>query len=1004
MAQTITTDQLNRLVELYIGYFNRAPEKAGLDFWSNTLSGLLAEGKSEGEAMAFIADQFYTAGVEYKLYDPKMSSSDFILLAYKNVLGRDLDAEPAAQKEEALTYWGTLLDNKDISQGEFILRLIDAAKAYKDDPNWSWVPKYLDARTEAGVLFAQSELGNITDPAKAIAQGQSVLAGLSADTFKSNPNADPATVAQQVFNDWTSAQLGQTFTLTTGVDTITGTQYDDTITGTVSAVKTEGTFNPTDQIDGGAGKDTLKVTLKTNFGGMSGDGYVKNVETIDITNASTIGRTFTATGITGAQHYVLNGAVSLDKLATTTADVTLKNVAGGNTITLGYADKVTDGKADTQAIILDTVGTPASGSTDAKPATVKLAAGIETVSLTAQNDNFVTLDASGATALDIAGAGTLTLDLSGSGALKTIDGSLASGALTLDLTSGAGIKSVATGSGDDTITAGSGSLVINATVDGGAGNDTLKLSGSIGTTAYTMSDIETLILDSATVVFSAQNVSGLETVVMKGSSSGSFSKLGNADLTVKLDETSSGSALTLDNGGATTIEVLGGTKDSAKTSAAAVTLTNSADLTVQVDAYGTLAGTLTANKAQSFTLTGDGAVSGATLAVGAATSGTIDLTGNSASSLTLDAGKLTNLSVATAADLTLSGSGANSLAAVQNLTVDTDGKFDASGAAFTGAATVTLSGTGSVELGQLGSTSNDYGLSVSANGLSGLTLGNLEVGTGNAISLDLSGIMGDVSGSNMTADSGNITVTADVQGSLDLGTLTAKSITVDAHNVTGRLTVSGASGDTVKITGSELAENKITVTAGQSATVVGGLGDDTITIGGSGSAVLTGGLGNDEFIIASGAGTKVDALMVKDGQASGANGYGVLSAGDTIDLSALLKNGVVQITDFNLNGESGDKIDLSAFATSSGPSSTPLALLADGFSLASGAFTIADGKYALVYLDNSGKVLGVNDPDGVSGTIAKTLVVYDGNTESGSADTHVIVVTGVVDSNHLTTA
>lgn len=998
MAQTITTDQLNRLVELYIGYFNRAPEKAGLDFWSNTLSGLLAEGKSEGEAMAFIADQFYTAGVEYKLYDPKMSSSDFILLAYKNVLGRDLNTEPAAQKEEALTYWGTLLDNKDISQGEFILRLIDAAKAYKDDPNWSWVPKYLDARTEAGVLFAQSELGNITDPAKAIAQGQSVLAGLSADTFKSNPNADPATVAQQVFNDWTSAQLGQTFTLTTGVDTITGTQYDDTITGTVSAVKTEGTFNPTDQIDGGAGKDTLKVTLKTNFGGMSGDGYVKNVETIDITNASNIGRTFTATGITGAQHYVLNGAVSLDKLSSTSADVTLKNVAGGNTVTLGYADKVTDGKADTQALILDTVGTPASGSTAANPVTVAFS-GIETVSLTAQNANFVTLNASGATALDIAGAGTLTLDLSGSGALKTIDGSLASGALTLDLTSGAGIKSVATGSGDDTITAGSGSLVINATVDGGAGNDTLKLSGSIGTTAYTMSDIETLILDSATVVFSAQNVSGLETVVMQGSSSGSFNGLGNADLTVKLDETSSSSALTLDNGGATTIEVLGGTKDSPKTASGDLTLTNSADLTIQVDAYGTLANTITANKAASFTLAGDGAVSSATLHVGAATSGTIDLADSG--SLTLDAAKLTSLSVTAAKDLTLSGSAASSLAAVQNLTVDTDGAF--SGSDFSGAAQVVLSGTGSVELGKLGSTSNDYGLSVSANGLSGLTLGDLKVGTGNAISLDLSGIMGDVSGSNMTADSGNITVTADVQGSLDLGTLTAKSITVDAHNVTGGLTVSGASGDTVKITGSELAENKITVTAGQSATVVGGLGDDTITIGGSGSAVLTGGLGNDEFIIASGAGTKVDALMVKDGQASGANGYGVLSAGDTIDLSALLKNGVVQITDFNLNGESGDKIDLSAFATSSGSSSTGLALLADGFSLASGAFTIADGKYALVYLDNSGKVLGVNDPDGVSGTIAKTLVVYDGNTESGSADTHVIVVTGVVDSNHLTT-
>ncbi len=30
MAQTLTADQTSRLIELYIGYFNRAPEASGL--------------------------------------------------------------------------------------------------------------------------------------------------------------------------------------------------------------------------------------------------------------------------------------------------------------------------------------------------------------------------------------------------------------------------------------------------------------------------------------------------------------------------------------------------------------------------------------------------------------------------------------------------------------------------------------------------------------------------------------------------------------------------------------------------------------------------------------------------------------------------------------------------------------------------------------------------------------------------------------------------------------
>ncbi|TCS93353.1 hypothetical protein EDC36_1292, partial [Tepidimonas ignava] len=35
---SITPTQRLKLIELYIGYFNRAPEQAGLDYWAGELA------------------------------------------------------------------------------------------------------------------------------------------------------------------------------------------------------------------------------------------------------------------------------------------------------------------------------------------------------------------------------------------------------------------------------------------------------------------------------------------------------------------------------------------------------------------------------------------------------------------------------------------------------------------------------------------------------------------------------------------------------------------------------------------------------------------------------------------------------------------------------------------------------------------------------------------------------------------------------------------------------
>ena len=70
------------------------------------------------------------------------------------------------------------------------------------------------------------------------------------------------------------------------------------------------TLNAGDQIDGGEGNDTLNVDMQGAFSGFSGDGFLKNVENVTLTNSGTIARTFSADGVEGVEQYNLTGAVN----------------------------------------------------------------------------------------------------------------------------------------------------------------------------------------------------------------------------------------------------------------------------------------------------------------------------------------------------------------------------------------------------------------------------------------------------------------------------------------------------------------------------------------------------------------------------------------------------------------------------------------------------------------------------------------------------------------------
>lgn len=299
---------------------------------------------------------------------------------------------------------------------------------------------------------------------------------------------------------------GDTFTLTTGTDTFTGTAKDDTFAaGEVNGNKT---LTAGDDLDGGAGTDTLKVSTS---GGADYSGFTaKNIEVLD------------ATADDGAQTFDLSGTDSLTTLRSTNsnADVTFNHVA---TLANVEATKLTeDDGANKPNITVQYENDTVSGSEDAvsftlnssNVGTVKLGSvsddngGIESLALTANGGNSTVdqLD-SDITTLTFTGDKNVTIDAALNTSVKTIDASAATGGLSVEV---AGNNVTFTGgSGDDEIDFGD-TLNASDAVTGGDGTDRL-------------------IAEKTGLISAAANVSGMEIIRVDDASGLSGNVEGNSD-------------------------------------------------------------------------------------------------------------------------------------------------------------------------------------------------------------------------------------------------------------------------------------------------------------------------------------------------------------------------------------------------------------------------------------------------------------------------------------------
>lgn len=114
----LSAEDLCALVELYIAYFDRAPDATGLLFWASAF----ADGMPLAEIAAYFHDQ-----EETRLYYPDPAdTAGFVGNVYAHVLGRSAD-------DSGLNFWVGVVENGAVAQADFVMQFLSGAKVTQDD-------------------------------------------------------------------------------------------------------------------------------------------------------------------------------------------------------------------------------------------------------------------------------------------------------------------------------------------------------------------------------------------------------------------------------------------------------------------------------------------------------------------------------------------------------------------------------------------------------------------------------------------------------------------------------------------------------------------------------------------------------------------------------------------------------------------------------------------------------------------------------------------------------
>lgn len=495
----ISTADLNKA---YLAYFGRPADITGLSYFKNL-------------EQADVIKAFDASAESQALYGTNLVAK--VNAIYNNLFNRD--AEPAG-----LQYWVNQISTGAITAAGAAFAILNGAQG-------------TDVTSVANKLTAAQAFVSALDTTPEIVGYNGLAAAQSArdwlHTVSQTPESLAAAVAgvDKAVSAATAAGAagtGQTFTLTTNIDTITGTAGNDTIIGGVGAAGGNSTLGSADVINGGAGTDTLKLTTEGAVAVVATPN-ITSVEKVEVQALGTAGTTVNLVNATGVQE--IWNARSTDALTVTNvqalATVGVKGDLGATAYAVQFKDSLVSGVADSVNIAVE----------DAKVAALNIGSSVaasefETLSIAATGTNTITaLNGGTGVALaatktvNVTGAGKLTVTNALAGTVTTVDASANTGGVSFDLSATAAVKATG-GAGNDTFKLGA-SLTTADVLDGGAGTDIIGVTeGNTLVTGLQVTGFETLDVGGAggtANAFDVSKLSGITTLKV-----GSATVAGNA--------------------------------------------------------------------------------------------------------------------------------------------------------------------------------------------------------------------------------------------------------------------------------------------------------------------------------------------------------------------------------------------------------------------------------------------------------------------------------------------
>ncbi|MFK7836750.1 MAG: DUF4214 domain-containing protein [Sulfitobacter sp.] len=130
--------EITQIAELYLAYFNRAPDSFGLIFWIDAF-----RNREDNFSLKDIAEFFFDQPETKALYE-NVGDDAFVQTVYLNVLGRVPDGP-------GLNFWSTQLSAGTVTRADFILELLAGARA---NPDGAADVAFIEAKTDIGIYFS----------------------------------------------------------------------------------------------------------------------------------------------------------------------------------------------------------------------------------------------------------------------------------------------------------------------------------------------------------------------------------------------------------------------------------------------------------------------------------------------------------------------------------------------------------------------------------------------------------------------------------------------------------------------------------------------------------------------------------------------------------------------------------------------------------------------------------------------------------------------------------